>query len=121
MPTLPAEQQSNLNMVKKLLKSRGGTEQLRLFLTGPAGAGKTTAIKAAETFCFRFSMHCGIRWTDTTFFYTAYTGSAASAFGGRTIVKALGMWSKGISDEQRNEWRNCKILVIDEISFMKES
>ena len=119
--SLPGDQQSNLKTVKKLLKSRGGTEQLRLFLTGPAGAGKTTAIKAAETFCFRFSMHVGIRWTDTTFFYTAYTGSAASAFGGRTIVKASGMWSKRVSDEQRNDWRNCKILVIDEISFMKES
>eukprot|EP00956_Cyclotella_meneghiniana_P020170 scaffold35251_cov63-Cyclotella_meneghiniana.AAC.2 len=63
----------------------------------------------------------GITTTDTTFFYTAYTGSAASAFGGRTIVKASGMWSKGVSEEQRNDWRNCKILVIDEISFMKES
>ena len=118
---LSSDQQFNLNRVKKLLKSRGGEEQLRLFLTGPAGAGKTTAIKAAETFCFRFSMHVGITWTDTTFFYTAYTGSAASAFGGRTIVKASGMWSKGVSEEQRNNWRNCKILVIDEISFMKES
>ena len=63
---------------------------------------KTTAIKAAETFCYRFSMHAGIRWTDTKFFYTAYTGLAASAFGGsRTIVKASGMWSKGVSDEQK--------------------
>eukprot|EP00956_Cyclotella_meneghiniana_P032179 scaffold87347_cov52-Cyclotella_meneghiniana.AAC.2 len=119
--SLSSNQQCNLNTVKKLLKSRGREEQLRLFLTGPAGAGKTTAIKAAETFCFRFSMHVGITWTDTTFFYTAYTGSAASAFGGRTIVKASGMWSKGVSEEQRNDWRNCKILVIDEISFMKES
>ena len=120
-PTLSQDQQSSLNTVKKLLKSRGGEDQLRLFLTGPAGAGKTTAIKAAETFCYRFCMHAGIQWTDTSFFYTAYTGSAASAFGGRTIVKASGMWSKGISEEQKNDWRNCRILVIDEISFMKES
>ena len=119
--TLTQDQQSSLNTVKKLLKSRGGEDQLRLFLTGPAGAGKTTAIKAAETFCYRFCMHAGIQWTDTSFFYTAYTGSAASAFGGRTIVKASGMWSKGISEEQKNDWRNCRILVIDEISFMKES
>ena len=118
---LSQDQQSSLNMVKKLLKSRGGEDQLRLFLTGPAGAGKTTAIKAAETFCYRFCMNAGIQWMDTTFFYTAYTGSAASAFGGRTIVKASGMWSKGVSEEQKNDWRNCRILVIDEISFMKES
>ena len=120
-PSLSTSQQASLNTVKKLLKSRGGEDQLRLFLTGPAGAGKTTAIKAAETFCYRFCMNAGIQWTDTTFFYTAYTGSAASAFGGRTIIKASGMWSKGISEEQKNDWRNCRILVIDEISFMKES
>ena len=92
-----------------------------LFLTGPAGAGKTTAIKAAETFCFQFCTSAGILWTETTFFYTAYTGSAASAFGGRTITKASGMCSQNITDKQRLEWSQCKILVIDEVSFMTEN
>ncbi len=35
-----------------------------LFLTGPAGADKTTALKAAEQFCFKFfpcATYCG--WT----------------------------------------------------------
>ena len=63
-----------------------------LFLTRLAGAGKTTAIKAAEQFCFEFCSSCNIMWTDKSFFYTAYTGSAASTFGGRTIVKASGMF-----------------------------
>ena len=63
-----------------------------LFLTGLAGAGKTTAIKAAERFCFEFCSSCNIMWTDTSFFYNAYAGSAASAFGGRIIVKASGMF-----------------------------
>lgn len=34
--------------IKMQLLTRGGMYQLLLFLTGPAGAGKTTAIKAAE-------------------------------------------------------------------------
>ena len=118
---LNVDEEQSLKITKELLMSRGGQEQLRLFLTGPAGAGKTTAIKAAETFCYRFCLSAGIPWTPTTFFYTAYTGSAASAFGGRTIIKASGMKSQTITPTQRAEWESCMMLVIDEISFMKES
>ena len=107
--------------LEDLLMARGGQEQLRLFLTGPAGAGKTTALKAAEQFCFEFCTYCGIPWFNTTFFYTAYTGAAASAFGGRTIIQASGMRSKDVTEQQIEEWSRCKILVIDEISFMSES
>jgi hypothetical protein len=57
----------------------------------------------------------------TTFFYTAYTGAAASAFGGRTIVTASGLKSANIEPEQMEEWKRCKICVIDEVSFMSES
>ena len=71
-----------------------------LFLTGLAGAGKTTAIKAAERFCFEFCSLCNIIQTDTTFFDTTYTGSAASTFGGQTIVKASGMFTNTITDIQ---------------------
>ena len=46
--------------IKQQLLARGGMDQLLLFLTGPAGAGKTTAIKAAERFCFKFSASCNI-------------------------------------------------------------
>ena len=107
--------------IKQQLIARGGRDQLLLFLTGPAGAGKTTAIKAAERFCFEFCSSCNIIWTDTSFFYTAYTGSAASAFGGRTIVKASGMFMTTVTELQRLEWSSVRVLVIDEISFMTES
>eukprot|EP00956_Cyclotella_meneghiniana_P015935 scaffold24804_cov42-Cyclotella_meneghiniana.AAC.1 len=117
----PHKDGDSQNEVKRRLEERGGKEQLLLFLTGPAGAGKTTAIKAAETFCFQFCTSAGILWTETTFFYTAYTGSAASAFGGRTITKASGMCSQNITDKQRLEWSQCKILVIDEVLFMTEN
>jgi flagellar biosynthesis GTPase FlhF len=87
-----------IDNIKQQLLARGGMDQLLLFLTGPAGAGKTTAIKAAERFCFEFCSSCNIIWTDTSFFYTAYTGSAASAFGGRTIVKASGMFTTTVTE-----------------------
>ena len=36
------------------LKGLGAREQLVLFLTGSAGAGKTTAVKLAQKLCFEF-------------------------------------------------------------------
>jgi len=69
--------------VKEQLLMHEGMNQLLLFLTSPAGVGKTTVIKAAEQFCYKFCSSSNILWSDTSFFYTAYTGSAALAFGGR--------------------------------------
>ena len=59
-----------------------------MFLTGSAGAGKTTAVKLAQQFCFEFCWKIGTLWNDRTFLFTAYAGSAVSAFKGITIAKA---------------------------------
>jgi hypothetical protein len=55
------------DLVEKL-KARGGMEQLIMFLTGPAGAGKNTAVTVAQRFCFKFCQAVGILWSDRTFF-----------------------------------------------------
>ena len=44
-----------IHYIKTKLKSFDGKDQLIMFLTGPAGAGKTTAVKMAEKFCFHFA------------------------------------------------------------------
>ena len=44
---------SNKELIEEL-KVRGGHGQLIMFLSGPAGAGKSTATKAAWRFCFEF-------------------------------------------------------------------
>jgi hypothetical protein len=75
------------DIVRKL-EARGGQEQLLLFLTGPAGSGKSTAMRVAEQFCYEFCVAVGVMWSDTTFLFPAYTGSAASLIGGVTICKA---------------------------------
>jgi hypothetical protein len=95
-------------------------DQLSLFITGPAGAGKTTALKAAEKFCYEFSTSCGIIWSHTSFFYTAYTNLAVSA-GGCTIVKEFGLHTTSATNKQQVEWGQVRILVIGEISFMNEN
>ena len=54
---------------------------------------------------------------------TAYTGSAAPCFGGITICKAafLNKAKLTLDQDEIDEWKDVCILVIDEISFMKDS
>ena len=109
------------NIIKKL-KARGGIDQLLMFLTGPAGSGKSTSMKIAQQFCYEFCIAVGIMWSDKTFIFTAYTGSAASLFGGVTISKAAFLnQRKQLSVDDRNEWQDVRILVIDEVSFMSDT
>jgi hypothetical protein len=54
----------------KKLKARGGRDQLLMFLTGPAGSGKSTAMKVAQQFCYEFCIAVGIMWSDKTFIFT---------------------------------------------------
>ena len=104
------------------LKARGGQDQLLMFLTGPAGSSKSTAVMVAKQFCFEFCIAVGAMWSDKTFLFTAYTVSAASLFGGVTISKAAFInQRRPLSLEDKNEWQDVQILIIDEISFMSDS
>ncbi len=104
------------------LQARGGQEQLIMFLTGPAGSGKSTAVRVAEHFCYEFYLAVGIMRSDTTFLFTAYTGAAASLIGRPTISKTTYLNQKrSVSDNDINEWKDVQILVIDEVSFMSYS
>jgi thymidine kinase len=117
------EQTRKINEVIKGLESIGGKKQLIMFLTGPAGAGKTTAIKLAQTFCKRFSEACHIPFDQYSFYFTAYTGAAASEFGGITTLTALQiqLHANDISEateSTKSTLNRVKILIMDEISFM---
>ena len=57
-----------MDLLVEHLKARGGMEQLLMFLTGPAGAGKSTAVKVAQRFCFEFCAAVSVMWHDETFF-----------------------------------------------------
>jgi hypothetical protein len=113
---------TNIEDTIKRLKARGGREQMLMFLTGPAGSGKSTAVMVAQHFCYEFCLAVGAMWSDTTFLFTAYTGAAASLLGGVTISSAAFInQRKPLSQEDRNEWQDVRILIIDEISFMSDS
>ena len=109
--------------VRDKLYALGAKEQLIMFLTGSAGAGKTTAVKFAKRLCFEFFHAASILWNNRTFLFTAYTGSAASCFGDITICKAtfLNKTKLTLDQDEIDEWKDVRILVIDEISFMKDS
>ena len=93
-----------------------------MFLTGPAGSGKSTAVTVAQQFCHEFCVAVGVMWSDTTFLFTAYTGEAASLFGGVTISKATFLnKQKPLSLEDINEWQENQIFFVDEVSFMNDS
>jgi hypothetical protein len=120
--TMGGESSQEIADIVRKLEARGGQEQLLLFLTGPAGSGKSTAMRVAEQFCYEFCMAVGVMWGDRTFLFTAYTGSAASLIGGVTISKAAYLnLQRQLNDNDINEWKDVKILVIDEVSFMSDS
>jgi putative protein kinase ArgK-like GTPase of G3E family len=69
---------TNKHDIVTRLKARGGQEQMVMFLTGPAGSGKSSALMVAQQFCYEFCLSVGVMWSDKTFLFTAYRGSAAS-------------------------------------------
>ena len=108
-----------INDIVHRLEARGGQNQLIMFLTGPAGSGKSTAVKVAQQFCYDFCLAVGVMWSDRTFLFAAYRGAAASLFGGVTISKAAFLnQQKALSLHDKNTWQDVQILIVDEVSFM---
>ncbi len=77
-----------INNIVRRLEAMGGQSQLIMFFTGPAGSGKSTAVKVAQQFWYAFCLAVGVMWSDTTFLFTVYTGAATSLLGSVTISKA---------------------------------
>jgi hypothetical protein len=93
-----------------------------MFLAGPAGSGKSTAMRVAKQFCYEFCVAVGVMWSDRTFLFTAYTGSAASLIGGIKISKAAYLnLQRQLNEDNIIELKDVRILVIDEVSFMSDS
>jgi hypothetical protein len=108
--------------IVKRLKASGGQDQLLMILTWPARSGKSKTMRMAEQFCYEFCVAVGVMWCDRTYLCTAYTGSAPSLIGGVTISKAAYInQNKQLSADDINEWKDVRILVIDEVSFMSNN
>jgi len=92
-----------------------------IFLTGPAGTGKSVTLNKIKEYCIDSNKNFGI---------TATTGSAAFILGGKTIHSYLGI---GLAKESAEDifkfvryklphvatrLRECEVLIIDEISML---
>ena len=120
-PLAESVQRTKDSLVREL-NAKGGMEHLIMFITGPAGCGKSTTMEAAQHYCHRFCTAIAAAFNDYTFYFTATTGSAAALFGGTTIHSAAHLNKSRINDEMRAIWRDdVRILIIDEISFFKAS
>jgi hypothetical protein len=92
-----------------------------IFLTGPAGTGKSVTLNKIKEYCICSNKKFGI---------TATTGTAAFILGGKTVHSFLGI---GLAKESAEELfkfvryklphvttrlRECEVLIIDEISML---
>jgi hypothetical protein len=83
-------------------------------------AWKKHCRELAQQFCYGFCLAVGVMWSDETFLFTAYTGAAASLFGGVTISKAAFLnQQKALSLNDKNEMQDVQILIV-EVSFMSD-
>ena len=111
-----------LDCVVDQLRALGAKDQLIMFLTGKAGTGKTTASKFAQQFCFESvkpSVSCG---TTARSYSRRGPGPLLRRLGGVTIAGVAYLNnSTPRTEEQIDRWKNIKILIIDEISFMTDA
>jgi ATP-dependent DNA helicase PIF1 len=101
-----------------------------ILITGPAGTGKSTLLKAF--YCYYIDKHCIGNMDDESIYITSTTGISSMNISGITIHS----WS-GIEDGSKsidyyvekirsnptkrgayNRWKKAKVLIIDEISMM---
>ncbi|EDS32999.1 tetratricopeptide repeat protein, tpr [Culex quinquefasciatus] len=99
-------------------------EPLQVFLTGPAGSGKTFTLRALMETLNRYSQEHNSR--DNAYVASASTGKAASAIGGTTLHHAYHItMSRQVTKMSfetlqvyRTEMQRVKAHIIDEISMV---
>jgi ATP-dependent DNA helicase PIF1 len=91
-----------------------------IFITGPAGCGKSHTIREIQNWCYEHLTEIGV---------TALTGTAASIIGGQTLHSwgGLGLAKDAASQIAADiikrpplakRWQSTSVLVIDEVSMM---
>jgi hypothetical protein len=116
-PIGPRRVRHDLNKQIKYLKQVNGCDQLVLFLTGAAGAGKSKVINEVLSYCKEYCDQIMVPFTDRTIVVTALTGVAAVLINGETLHSAAHVFNKEITSQMIERWQDARLLIIDEISF----
>ena len=91
-----------------------------MFLSGPAGAGKSHVINTCQHCCKVFCDYAEIPFDDDIFKITACTGVAATSLvSGKTIHSAAKLNTTS-AVKFSPEWEFVNLLFIDEISFFSD-
>ena len=88
-----------------------------LFLTGPGGSGKSQVINMVLLYAKCFCEKLKFPFTKRTIVVTALTGVAATQINGETTDKACHLQGTKITPAHIEEWKEARLLIIDEISF----
>ena len=90
----------------------------RVFMTGPAGAGKSQTINSLMDHCQSFCRSLGHIFNNEVIRLSALTGTAATQIKGTTIHHEckLGKNQK-ITSKDTKAWSNTRPLLADEVSF----
>ena len=109
-----------LNMENLNLLANGTKDQLIMFFSGQGGSGKSECIRQTILYCRSFCENLRVKFTRNTIRVTALTGVAAVAINGETIDSAacLGKDFGNYLDSDYDNWAECRLLIIDEVSFM---
>ena len=95
------------------------TTPLRLFVTGPAGAGKSKLLEEVILYCRSYSQNIGHIFTENTIHVSAMTGAAATEIGGDTSAREFGLRQKReeANSHDINRFRDAQLNIVDEVSF----
>ena len=102
---------------KNLTTLRGCDENLICLLHGPGGSGKSTCIELVIEHARDFCSILRHPFTSRTIVVCAMSGVAATLLMGETAHGVLGLNRKNVEDYEIQEHADCRMVIIDEISF----
>ena len=109
-----------LNNKKNLENMTNNLEQLLLFFSGAGGSGKSEVIKQVLAYASEFCRNLRVKFDRNTIRVTALTGVAATSIGGETLDMASHIMKnmENLTPKHGDEWKETRLLIIDEVSFM---
>ena len=108
---------TTINEHLQLLKDLNGRSEMRLFLSGAGGTGKSNVIDHVVSHCENFCKNTHAPFTDGTIVVTALTGVAAVLIEGETLHSASHVWCKHITSDVIQSWSDARLAIVDEVSF----